>query len=189
MSRNRNGGRILPHDRDTNDTAPSLGMGLNMPIDLIDKLNETERHAINNRTRRNYRNRIQTIIKFLQVKHPMYCSGGGVIDVPENVYENEANYFFPDAKRKFTKDLKYIGLDMRFILSFMVNTKYRTDTGCAGKLKYLIDFRKNTRTRYPIWRCYGERRIAQNILHWDQEFSERVCKRICHKKESKPRYG
>ena len=187
MSRNRNGGRILPHDRDTNDTAPSLGMGLNMPIDLIDKLNENERHAINNRTCRNYRNRIQTIIKFLQVKHPMYCSGGGVIvDVPENVYKNKANYLFLGAKRKFTKDLKYIGLDMRFILSFMFNTKYRIDAGHAGKLKSVTDLRNKYKDAILFGTAMVKEELPKTFYTGIENFLKGYAKEFVTKKKANP---
>ena len=64
--------RIRPEQRTTNDETPTLGTELVLPQDLDARYNETQKHAMTDTCRRDYRCRIQRVIKFWQVKDPGY---------------------------------------------------------------------------------------------------------------------
>ena len=82
VSSSRGGGRVLPHQRQTNDAAPIIregGDGGVLPaVDdiLANALHDTISQAMNDATRRNYRNRLAKIIEFLKEKYPGYHAVG-----------------------------------------------------------------------------------------------------------------
>ena len=60
----RQTGRIRPAERETNNDVPILGNELPLPQDLTSRLNQTKKHGMEDKTRRDYRNRILRIITF-----------------------------------------------------------------------------------------------------------------------------
>ena len=57
MPRTR-GGRILPHQRDTNDAVAILGENLDMGDDFQQNYNESLKHGLTDKNRRDYRCRM-----------------------------------------------------------------------------------------------------------------------------------
>ena len=57
----RSGGRIHPHQRDTDDQAPVLGSGILMPDNYQEQYNETVQLSMDNKALRDYRCRIKRI--------------------------------------------------------------------------------------------------------------------------------
>ena len=87
------GGRIHPHQRDTDDNAAVLGDNLESPRDLAAKYNETMKGTMTDGCRWNYRQRILHIIEFWRQEDPEYFAVG-VRQVPEEEGKDETKYFF-----------------------------------------------------------------------------------------------
>ena len=144
--------RIRPEQRTTNDETPTLGTELVLPQDLDARYNKTQKHAMTDTCRRDYRCRIQRVIKFWQVKDPGYYEVG-VRDVPLDKYENEMNYFYP-SKGRFKEDIIYDGINHKYVLHFLVHTKTKAD----GKLCSTNNLRK-----YKDAMVWGSRMANQTL--------------------------
>lgn len=129
---NRNG-RIRPHQRETNNDAATVGAELAEPANLAEKYNETKRVSMDEKCRRNYRQRIARIVKFWKENDEDYYKVG-VRAVPEADLANTMKYYFG----KFNEDLVYEGLNEIFVLHFLVSTKWKSE----NKLKSVDDLRK-----------------------------------------------
>ena len=77
----RRGGRILPHQRDTNDNAAILGGDLAPGGDYHENYNETVKHEMSDKARKEYRCRIVRISEYWKKHCPRsrflffyYCS-------------------------------------------------------------------------------------------------------------------
>jgi len=132
-SRHR-GGRILPHQRDTNDVAPLLGANLDLQNDEFERQsNEIAELAMANKTRRDYRCRIMRIANFWKKINPEYYAIG-VIKVSESDLENPSKFYFGQYK----EDLVYTGLNVVMVKQHLMSTMKKEN----GKVKSLQDVRK-----------------------------------------------
>jgi len=128
------GGRIHPHQRDTNDNVTVLGDNLESPNDLAARVNETMKVTMTDGCRRNYRQRILRIIEFWRQEDPEYLAVG-VRQVTEEEGTDETKYFYDWW---YKQDIIYSGINDRFLLHFLVSTKKKED----GKYKSFEDMRK-----------------------------------------------
>lgn len=62
------GGRTLPSQRAADDTTPILGEGIAIQTELV----TTENISLDDKTRKNYRNRIKEIIERIKQNYPEY---------------------------------------------------------------------------------------------------------------------
>ena len=131
--RGHRGGRIHSQQRETNDTAPTVGNDLALPADLAERYNETASFAHNDKTRQDYHNRIKRIITFWKENDPTYYAVG-VCKVSEADLADATKYHFGK-----TEDIVYEGLNESFVLHFLVCNKHKDD---GSKLKSLQDLRK-----------------------------------------------
>ena len=67
-------GRIHPHERDTDDAAPILGCSLELDLneDFRSRYQETIRANMDDKARKDYRCRIQRIVKFWETECAEY---------------------------------------------------------------------------------------------------------------------
>ena len=130
-------GRIRPDQRDTNDDAPKIGSHLPKIADLAEKRDRTTRCGMTDSCRRNYRCRIQAIIKFWKEEDPDYYQIG-VRKVPAEEYNNEMNYYFPKSAKTTDEDIVYEGLNEEYVMHFFVHAKLKID----GKLCSETNLRK-----------------------------------------------
>ena len=137
MASNRRGasGRIHLHQRDTDDAAPLLGAGLSVPDGLAAQYNTTMKISTTDSCRKDYRSRIARTIKFWAVECTEYFQIG-VIDVPPSDLSDDTKYYF----QKHKKDLVYSGLNVKFVLHFLMSNKHKKDD--PKKLKSIEDMRK-----------------------------------------------
>jgi hypothetical protein len=131
--RSHGSGRVHPHQRDTDDGAPTIGSTLILPSDLNMTYNETAKHDMTDACRINYRQRIARIIKFWKKGDPDYYAVG-VREVSQDELLDETRYYFG----RFKEDLIYIGMNSEFLKHFLVKIKWKLD----GKLKGVDDLRK-----------------------------------------------
>ena len=133
-SRQRRGGRILPHERDTNDAVPILGDNIEVADNYQQQHNETHANSMSNKNRKDCRARLVRIANYWEEKCQDYYAVG-VREVSEEEQHDAAKFFFA-GHYKF--DLVYAGLNYKFVLDFLMNTKCKKN----GRLKSNQDVRK-----------------------------------------------
>ena len=70
-------GRILPHERDTDNSVPVLGAEFtDLGENYSHLYNETLQHDMNHRTRKDYRRRLIRIVKYWEMHCPEYYPVG-----------------------------------------------------------------------------------------------------------------
>ena len=113
----RGGGRVLPHQRQTNDAAPIIGRGgdggMVLPAIndiLANAVHDTISQGMNDGTRRNYRNRLAKIIEYLKKQVPLYHAIG-VRTLTDDEISDRTKYYF--GKKH---DLIYTGLNVEYSL-------------------------------------------------------------------------
>lgn len=132
-ARRGRGGRIRPHERDTDDATPLLGGDLAMPAGYCQQCNETVEVSMSNSGRKDYRARIVRITKYWKEKCNEYYQVG-VREVGEEELGDSSKFFFCRCK----EDIIYNGLNVQYVLQFLMDTKAKKN----GKLKTFTDIRK-----------------------------------------------
>ena len=122
-----------PHERDTDDAAALLGGGLEVSGNYQQQHNESIEMSMSDKNRKDCRARLARIAKYWEEKQNDYFKVG-VRKVSEEHLNDESKFYF--GKHKL--DLVYTGLDYKFILDFLMNTKFKDN----GKLKSNQDIRK-----------------------------------------------
>ena len=138
-SSSRRTGRILPHQRDTDDAAPIIGAALD---DIGDEYREryvaTLRLGMDDKTRKNYRSRIIRICKYWREKYPAY-SAEGVRRISEEEANDVSKFYFGGH---YKEDIVYTGLNVQYVLQFMLQNERKTNRKGEEKLKSHQDIRK-----------------------------------------------
>ncbi len=130
----RHGGRIYPHQRDTDNAAPILGEELGeVSADFKQLHLETLKLGMDDKCRKNYRARIIRIVEFWSVNNKEYYEIG-VKQVSEEELRDESKFYY----NRYKTDLIYQGMNVNYILNFLILTERRND----GKLKSYQDIRK-----------------------------------------------
>ena len=136
MARGRGGGggRILPSTRNADDTTPILGAdSVSIQADHNDAIISTENKSMDDKTRKNYRNRLNEIMDWTEEEYPEYYEIG-VRELTEDELVDQV--LFP---HKNTRDLIYVGLNVGIIKSFLSEkkVKLRNDDGSVNTLSSL----------------------------------------------------
>ena len=127
-------GRILPHQRDADNTVPILGAGFNdLGSNYNDLFNETLQHDMNDRTRKDYRRRNIRVAKYWEEHCPEYYPVG-TRDVSPQDLANVGKFFY----NRYNKDLVYQGLNVKYVLKFLMSTKRKEN----GNFLSFTDIRK-----------------------------------------------
>jgi hypothetical protein len=128
-------GRIHPHERDTDDAAPILGCSLELDLneDFRSRYQETIRANMDDKARKDYRCRIQRIVKFWETECAEYYRIG-TCSLSEGELQDESKFHF----NRYKYDLVYKGLNVKYVLHFLMSTKTKTN----GKIKGHQDVRK-----------------------------------------------
>ena len=128
------GGRILPHQRDTNDAVAILGENLeDIGDDFQQNYNEAKKHEMGDKNRRDYRCRIIRVCKYWKKNCPDYYAIG-VKKVTNEDLNDESKFYY----RRYKYDLVYSGMNVNYLLQFMMST-YRK---ASGNVKGIQDMRK-----------------------------------------------
>ena len=135
-STRRVGGRIHPHQRDTDDETPILGdllIELETNEVFQSQYHETIRASMDDKARKDYRCRIQRIVKFWEGKCPEYFDiGTRLVNTAE--LQDITKFHF----NRYKYDLIYKGLNVKYVLHFLMSTKTKSN----GKIKGYQDMRK-----------------------------------------------
>ena len=124
-------GRILPHERDTNDDVPIIGQDVAVQEDHLQKIKKTSKRDKEVETKRDYRNRLKHIYEFFQKEYPQYCEAGGVVKLTDEELADDDKFYY---KNKY--DLKYEGLNVEFFKAF-ISVKKTKKSGNTSSLRNL----------------------------------------------------
>jgi hypothetical protein len=129
----RRGGRIRPHERNTgDDNVEILGANIAVSAEHTASVKATERQDLNEKNRRNYRNRIKHIYEWLKTEYPEYYNVG-VIELSEDQLADEDMFWW---KNKF--DLIYEGINVGMVKAFLAFKKQKVN----GKTSSHVQIRK-----------------------------------------------
>ncbi|KAL9181723.1 hypothetical protein ACHAXT_012066 [Thalassiosira profunda] len=113
-TRRQGGGRILPHQRDTDDTTPVLGANIELRAEHRDAIVTTEGKSMEDKCRRDYRNRIKEIL-------PGYFEVGTKVLTVEEKADNVVFHWKNDH------DLIYSGINVDMIKAFLGEKKVKLE--------------------------------------------------------------
>jgi hypothetical protein len=123
------GGRIRPHDRETDDSVPILGANIEVQEEHSAGVRNTEQRGLDLKTKRNYRNRIRDIYTFFSTAYPDYYSVG-VRELSEEERKDPDSFFW-----KNTHDLIYTGINVSLVKAFLANKKIKDNGNTSSHVQ------------------------------------------------------
>jgi hypothetical protein len=130
MSSRRAGGRIRPHQRDTgNANIEILGANIAVSAEHRASVKATERQDLNEKNRRDHRNRLKHVYEWLKTEHPD-CYNAGVTELTEEQLADEDMFWW---KNKF--DLIYEGINVGMIKAFLGFKKRKENGKCTSHVQ------------------------------------------------------
>ncbi|KAL7523497.1 hypothetical protein ACHAWF_002320 [Thalassiosira exigua] len=109
----RGGGRIRVHERTVDDQTQIIDAGTEIAIEHTTEINATEQSQMEDKTRKEYRNRIRHIIDFWMENYPDYFESGTRVLTEEE--KNDTVKFH----HKNNRDIIYSGLNVTLVKSFV----------------------------------------------------------------------
>ena len=103
------GGRIQPDQRNTNDSAPIIGLGIEGSEQHKASLSETKSYAFQLKTVRNYRNRLGHIMNFWKTNYPEYYTAGVKVLSEEELQDQDKYYW------KNKTEIIYTGINPQMV--------------------------------------------------------------------------
>jgi hypothetical protein len=119
MARGGGGGRIWPHERETNDYVAILGADLKIQAAHSQGVRNTEQRGLVLRTKQNCRNQIKEMYIFFSLHYNNYYS----IGIQKLSEADRANQDF--FRYKNTHDLIYTGINVQMVKAFLANKKQK----------------------------------------------------------------
>ncbi|KAK1746052.1 hypothetical protein QTG54_002659 [Skeletonema marinoi] len=132
MARGRQTGRILPHQRDTDDSVPIIFADAVINEEHAAAVHTTESQGMKPKTRNEYRNRENHLMVFWEHKYPDYFEQGTVLLTDEE--KNDPNKYY----HKNQRDIRYAGINVKLITAFLSNKKTKPN----GNLVHPSDLQK-----------------------------------------------
>ena len=128
------GGRILPHERDVDNSVPIIGAEFtDLGDNYNDLYNETLQHDMKDVTRRDYRRRNIKIAKFWEAQCQEYYPVG-TRDVLAEDLQDPRKFFYG----RYKKDLVYKGMNVKYFIKFLMSVKKKEN----GHFLSFTDVRK-----------------------------------------------
>lgn len=142
------GGRIRPHERETNNEVVILGADVDVLVEHSASVRVTERQGLTLENKRNYRNRIKHIYLFWKEAYPGYYAVG-VRELSEEELADEDVFWW-----KNKHDLVYEGLNVKMVKAFLAHRKIKGN----GKTVSYVQLRK-----YGDAILYGAESVRQRL--------------------------
>lgn len=153
-SKKKGGGRIQPHQRETNDEAPVLGSEMPTEENHLASALETEKKEMDDKCRKNCRNCVSHTCEFLEKEHPEHCKVGVQRLSPQE--KNDPQNFYHEC----THDLVHAGLNANMTKAFLASKKTKANGNTCSHA--------NTRTQHTP--SYGvanrKRRNCRQLSMW-----------------------
>jgi len=121
MARGRQTGRILPHQRDTDDSVPIIFADAVINEEHAAAVHTTESQGMKPKTRNEYRNQHKHLMVFWQNKYPQYFLLGTVLLTDEE--KNDPNKYYYNNQH----DLRYTGINVKLITAFLSSKKTKAN--------------------------------------------------------------
>ena len=116
-STKKKSGRIHVSDRTVDDKTKIIGDDIEIEDVHTNDIIETEQSAMEDKTRREYRNRIKRIIKWIKRKYPTYYEEG------IRILDDEEKKDIVPFHHTNTHDLVYAGLNVKVIKAYLSEKK------------------------------------------------------------------
>ncbi|KAL3789407.1 hypothetical protein HJC23_001955 [Cyclotella cryptica] len=130
------GGRIHVHQRNVDDKTQTIRGDIVINHEHLDGIIETEQRSMEDKTRREYRNRIKHIIDWLMVHYPTYFEEGTRL-LSED--EKQEKVFFA---HNTNRDLCYSGLNVQLIKAFLSSKKKKKIHPVTGAVILSSSYKK-----------------------------------------------
>ena len=124
MPRGGGGGRILVHQRETDDTVPIIGADIAIKENHAGAAQTTQSKGMKDRTRKEHRNRHKHLMDFWKEHYEGYFEQGTHL-LTEEEKADQTKYYF-----KNDRDLRYQGLNVKMVIAHCSNKKFKAN----GKL-------------------------------------------------------
>jgi hypothetical protein len=128
----RSGGRILPHQRDTDDVTPIINDGAAIDAEHAEAIQFTEAKEMEDKTRKEHRRRIRHLYTWWHVQYIDYYENG-TCALSDDEKKDPVLYHHTN-----NRDVIYEGLNVNLVLAFLVMKK----TKANGKLSSVSDISK-----------------------------------------------
>lgn len=129
MSRARTGGRVLPHERETDD-APIIGADIVINKEHAAAVQATKQKEKKEKTRKEYRGRLGHLIDFFAHKYRAYFDEGTYLLSEDQKNDPSKYYFFKNKNGEikwFHRDLRYRGLNVSLVLAYLSSKKIKAN--------------------------------------------------------------
>lgn len=113
-------GRIYLHQRDTDDVSQLINANIVITAEHAAAINETNTKEMDDKTRKEYRNRIRHIYRWWMENYPEYFENGTCVLSQE---EKEDRVKFHHTN---DRDIIYTGLNVSFVMAFLSFKKTKT---------------------------------------------------------------
>ena len=111
------GGCIQLHDRTVDDTAEIIDAGIDVAEEHYEEIMVTEAQQMEDRTRREYRNRIKHVCRFWMEMYPAYFEVGTRLLSESDKQDRTLFHHNND------RDIIYQGIDVTLVKAFLVVKK------------------------------------------------------------------
>ena len=110
-------GRVHAHSREADDSGNLIGGDIALNNEHQNAIDDTEEKEMDDKCRKDYRNRINEIIKFILEHYPEYFQVGTVVLSAEDKADKKQFHWKND------RDLVYSGLNWQIIKAFLARKK------------------------------------------------------------------
>ena len=117
MSRGGGGGRILVHQRETDNTVPIIGADIAINENHAAAAQTTQSKGMKDKTRKDYRYRHKRMVKFFREFYGEYFEQGTKVLSEEEKADPSKYYYNND------RDLIYNGLNVKMVIAYCSNKK------------------------------------------------------------------
>jgi hypothetical protein len=128
----RQTGRILPHQRDTNDVTPIINGGTVIDAEHAEAIQHTQAKDMEDKTRKEHRRRIRHLYTWWQHTYIDYFENG-TRALSDDEMKDPVRFHHTNDR-----DIIYEGLNVSFVLAFLVSKK----TKANGKMSSVSDISK-----------------------------------------------
>ena len=117
----RQTGRILPHQRDTNDVTPIINGGTVIDAEHAEAIQHTQAKDMEDKTRKEHRRRIRHLYTWWQHTYIDYFENG-TRALSDDEMKDPVRFHHTNDR-----DIIYEGLNVSFVLAFLVSKKTKAN--------------------------------------------------------------
>jgi len=120
MARGAQSGRIHVHQRNTDDVSELINANMAITAEHAYEINATTNKEMDDKTRREYRNRIRHIYRWWMQHYPMYFENGTRVLTEQDKSDQVKFHHTND------RDIIYTGLNVSLVMAFLSDKKKKS---------------------------------------------------------------